>query len=81
LAFLCIFFKSSISNPSHFPHPLFFILFYFLDAVPILTSTVIECHRAGMKKSAFEYAVKLMQPQYYSQIDSKFQKKIEQIVR
>jgi WD repeat-containing protein 19 len=32
--------------------------------VPILTSTVIECHRAGLKKTAFEYASMLMRPEY-----------------
>jgi hypothetical protein len=32
--------------------------------VPILTSTVIECQRAGMKKSALEYAMTLMRPEY-----------------
>ncbi len=32
--------------------------------VPILTSTVIECHRANLKKTAFEYASMLMRPEY-----------------
>jgi WD repeat-containing protein 19 len=32
--------------------------------VPILTSTVIECQRAGFKKTAFEYASMLMRPEY-----------------
>lgn len=32
--------------------------------VPILTSTVIECHRSGLKKTAFEYASMLMRPEY-----------------
>lgn len=32
--------------------------------VPILTSTVIECQRAGLKKTAFEYAATLMRPEY-----------------
>eukprot|EP00798_Chlamydomonas_sp_ICE-L_P012692 gene12692-15924_t len=32
--------------------------------VPILTSTVIECHRACMRKTAFEYASMLMRPEY-----------------
>ncbi|KAH7831064.1 putative WD repeat-containing protein 19 [Monocercomonoides exilis] len=49
-------------------------------AVPILTMTVMECHRAGLKKSAFEYASLLMQPQYHEQIDEKRKKPIEQIV-
>ena len=49
--------------------------------VPILTSTVIECQRAGLKKSAFTYAVVLMRSDYRDQIDSKYVKKIESIVR
>ncbi|KAG4079385.1 hypothetical protein HA402_008077 [Bradysia odoriphaga] len=49
--------------------------------VPILTSTVIECHRAGLQKSAFTYAAMLMRPEHRSQIDSKYIKKIEAIVR
>ena len=32
--------------------------------VPILTSTIIECNRAGLKKTAFEYAAMLMRPEY-----------------
>lgn len=53
----------------------------FLDVVPILTSTVIECQRAGLSKSAFTYAVMLMRPEYRNQIDQKYTKKIEAIVR
>ncbi|XP_033742140.1 WD repeat-containing protein 19-like isoform X1 [Pecten maximus] len=49
--------------------------------VPILTSTVIECHRAGLKNSSFSYAAMLMRPEYRNQIDLKFKKKIEMIVR
>ncbi|XP_064484193.1 WD repeat-containing protein 19-like [Ornithodoros turicata] len=49
--------------------------------VPILTSTVIECHRAGLKNSAFNYATMLMRPEYRSSIDGKYKKKIEGIVR
>ncbi|XP_062563462.1 WD repeat-containing protein 19 [Armigeres subalbatus] len=49
--------------------------------VPILTSTVIECHRTGLRKSAFEYAVMLMRSEFRGQIDSKYAKKIESIVR
>ena len=54
---------------------------FFLDVVPILTSTVIECQRAGLKASAFSFAAMLMRPEYRQQIDSKWKKKIEQIVR
>lgn len=54
---------------------------FVVDIVPILTSTVIECHRAGLKKSAFSYAAMLMRPEYRNQIDGKYAKKIEAIVR
>ncbi|KAK7874235.1 hypothetical protein R5R35_006274 [Gryllus longicercus] len=49
--------------------------------VPILTSTVIECSRAGLKGSAFTYAAMLMRAEYRSQIDPKYAKKIEAVVR
>nr|XP_012609357.1 WD repeat-containing protein 19 isoform X3 [Microcebus murinus] len=49
--------------------------------VPILTSTVIECHRAGLKNSAFSFAAMLMRPEYRNKIDAKYKKKIEAMVR
>ncbi|GFR90645.1 WD repeat-containing protein 19-like [Elysia marginata] len=49
--------------------------------VPILTSTVIECHRAGLKNSSFSYAAMLMRPEYRNDIDLKYKRKIEMIVR
>ncbi|XP_046339799.1 WD repeat-containing protein 19-like isoform X2 [Haliotis rufescens] len=49
--------------------------------VPLLTSTVIECQRSGLKNSAFSYAAMLMRPEYRNQIDLKYKKKIEMIVR
>ncbi len=49
--------------------------------VPILTSTVIECHRSGLYDSAFTYASMLMRPEYRSDIDEKFRKKFEGIIR
>lgn len=49
--------------------------------VPILTSTVIECQRSGLKSSAFSYAAMLMRPEYRNAIDLKYKKKIESIVR
>ena len=49
--------------------------------VPILTSTVIECQRAGMKKTALEYATKLMAPELRPQIAEAYKRKIETIVR
>ena len=52
-----------------------------VDIVPILTSTVIECHRSGLKGSSFSFAAMLMRPEYRQKIDPKWKKKIEQIVR
>ena len=49
--------------------------------MPILTSTVIECYRAGLKNSSFSYAAMLMRPEYRNSIDLKYKKKIEMIVR
>lgn len=49
--------------------------------VPILTSTVIECQRSGLKNSSFNFAATLMRPETRSQIDEKYKKKIEAIVR
>lgn len=49
--------------------------------VPILTSTVIECQRSGLKKSSFQFAATLMKPEYKDQVDSKYHKKIEAVVR
>lgn len=49
--------------------------------VPILTSAVIECHRAGLKNSAFSFAAMLMRPEYRNDIDPKYRKKIEAMVR
>jgi len=51
------------------------------DIVNILTSTVIECQRAGLKNSAFGFAAMLMRPEYRDKIDLKYKKKIEMIVR
>ncbi|KAM3864863.1 WD repeat-containing protein 19 [Diretmus argenteus] len=49
--------------------------------VSILTSAVIECHRAGLKNSAFSFAAMLMRPEYRHKIDPKYRKKIEAMVR
>ncbi|XP_046901307.1 WD repeat-containing protein 19 isoform X3 [Hypomesus transpacificus] len=49
--------------------------------VPILTSAVIECHRAGLRNSAFSFAAMLMRPEYRNKIDPKYRKKIEAMVR
>ncbi|KAI9017068.1 WD repeat-containing protein 19 [Gaertneriomyces semiglobifer] len=49
--------------------------------IQILTSTVIECYRAGLKHAAFDYAAMLMRPEHRNKIDPKYRKRIEQIVR
>lgn len=49
--------------------------------VPILTSTVIECQRAGMKRVSFEHASALMRPDNRAQIAEAYKRKIETIVR
>lgn len=49
--------------------------------VPILTSCVIECQRAGLKQSAHEFATILTRPEYRDAIDEKYKRKIEQVVR
>ena len=53
----------------------------YTDIVALLTSTVIECQRSGLKSSAFSYAAMLMRPEYRQKIDDKWKKKIESIVR
>ncbi len=52
-----------------------------LHVVPLLTSTVIECQRAGLKRSAYEYASMLMRPEYRNSVNKKYRKPIETIVR
>lgn len=52
-----------------------------VDVVPILTSAVIECHRAGLKNSAFSFAAMLMRPEYRNEINPTYRKKIEAMVR
>eukprot|EP00903_Cladosiphon_okamuranus_P008272 g7961.t1 len=49
--------------------------------VPVLTSTVIECQRSGLRNSAFEYASTLMRQEHRGQIDKKYRRNIEAIVR
>lgn len=51
---------------------IFFLFTSFLDVVPILTSTVIECHRADLKGAAFNYAAMLMKPEYKSKVSLTF---------
>lgn len=52
-----------------------------LHIVPILTSTVIQCHRASLRNSSFSYAAMLLRDEYQGDIDPKYRKKIEGIVR
>ncbi len=52
-----------------------------MHIVQILTSTVIECQRAGLKASSYEYAAMLVRPEYRSSIDPNLKRKIEGIVR
>lgn len=52
-----------------------------LHVVPLLTTTVVECQRAGLKDSAYEYATALMRPEYRPLIDAGLKRKIEAIVR
>lgn len=49
--------------------------------VPILTSVVIECNRAGLKSEAYQYACQLMRPEYRASISEQYKRKIENIVR
>lgn len=49
--------------------------------VQILTSTVIECQRGGLKASAYENAVLLMRPEYRQNIEVSIRRKFEAIVR
>ncbi|KAK6745813.1 hypothetical protein RB195_012122 [Necator americanus] len=49
--------------------------------VPILTSTVVVCSKAGLKAAAHRAAVTLMLPEYRQKIDAKYKKKIELFVR
>lgn len=49
--------------------------------VPILTSTVIECHRAELHASAYKWAAVLAQPQHLGQVAEPYRKKIESLAR
>jgi WD repeat-containing protein 19 len=50
-------------------------------AANILTSTVAECTRAGLKKSAYEAAAKLIAPEYEAKVEPDLMKKIVATVR
>ena len=49
--------------------------------VPILTSTVIECQRAGLNRTAYEVASTLMRKEYRELVAPTHKRKIENIVR
>ncbi|XP_062264138.1 WD repeat-containing protein 19-like [Platichthys flesus] len=49
--------------------------------VTILTEAVIECHRSGLRDSAYKLAAMLMRPEYRNEIDKKYQRLIEWLVR
>lgn len=49
--------------------------------VPILTSTVIECSRAGLHASAHKWAAVLVQPQHFAAVAEPYKKKIESIAK
>ncbi|XGW14495.1 hypothetical protein V3C99_000644 [Haemonchus contortus] len=52
-----------------------------VHVVPILTSAVVVCSKAGLKSAAHRAAVQLMQPEFRQKIDAKYKKKIEAFVR
>ncbi|CAI2349776.1 unnamed protein product [Caenorhabditis sp. 36 PRJEB53466] len=52
-----------------------------VHAVPILTSAVVICLQANLKKSAHKFASMLMSPEHRSKIHEKYKKKIEDVVR
>lgn len=53
----------------------------FADDVQILTTTVLQCLKAGLPVSAHKAAVMLMRHEYRSRIDPKYKRKIENVVR
>lgn len=52
-----------------------------LHAANILASTVVECTKVGMKKSAYDAATKLIDPEYEGKIKPEIMKKIVLTVR
>ncbi len=49
--------------------------------VPILTSTVIECQKVGLKHTSYTYASVLLRPEYREKIDQRYRRKFEGLVR
>jgi tetratricopeptide (TPR) repeat protein len=48
---------------------------------PILTSAVVECQRAGMRRTSCEFAQVLTRPEHRADIPEKYKKKIEMLAR
>jgi hypothetical protein len=57
------------------------LFWLYLDIVQILTTAVVECQKAGMNNTAFNFSLILMRQEYRDQIDAKYKKKIEALVR
>ncbi|CAG9314821.1 unnamed protein product [Blepharisma stoltei] len=47
--------------------------------VQILTSTVLECTKAGLKEAAYNWACVLVRPEYRVYLDEKYKKPIEKV--
>ncbi|VDP91873.1 unnamed protein product [Echinostoma caproni] len=46
-----------------------------------MTSTVIECQKAGLKTASFGYAAMLLRPEYRDKLDPKHRRKFETLIR
>lgn len=49
--------------------------------VPILTSTVIECHRAGLHLAAQRWAAVLVRPEHAGQVGEAYRRKVEALAK
>lgn len=49
--------------------------------VPILTSTVMQCQRAGLQRSAFSHCQALMQPELVDSINPAYRHKAASLLR
>ena len=52
-----------------------------IDIVPILTSTVIECHKVGLKHTGYTYASMVLRAEYREKIDPRYRRRFEGLVR
>ncbi|KAK9850776.1 hypothetical protein WJX84_006318 [Apatococcus fuscideae] len=57
------------------------ILHFPKHVVPILTSTVMECQRAGLQRSAFSHCQALMQPELLDSINPAYRHKAASLLR